>query len=96
MPGTATVEMARRTVTLKQETNYPWDGAVKLTVNPAEPAEFTIRVRVPGWAKGATVSVNKAALRPMEAGGFHRLEAEWTGEVGQHHRRGGVRGLPHE
>ena len=51
IPGTATVKADSRTVTLKQETNYPWDGAVKITVNPAKTAEFTINVRIPGWAR---------------------------------------------
>jgi len=51
MPGTAAVSMDRRTVTLEQQTQYPWDGAVKITVNPSEAAEFTINVRIPGWAR---------------------------------------------
>jgi len=51
IPGTATVRMDRGTVTVKQETRYPWNGAVKITVNPAEATEFTINVRIPGWAR---------------------------------------------
>lgn len=38
--GGASVEMI-------QETNYPWDGDVKLMVNPSSPAEFTVNVRSP-------------------------------------------------
>ncbi|GAA0535324.1 hypothetical protein FHS83_003174 [Rhizomicrobium palustre] len=30
-----------------QETNYPWEGAVAITVNPEKPAEFAVRIRVP-------------------------------------------------
>jgi len=33
-----------------QETRYPWDGAVRMTVNPEAPARLTINVRIPGWA----------------------------------------------
>lgn len=51
LPGTATVRMDRRAVTVKQETRYPWDGAVTITVDPAEATEFTINVRIPGWAR---------------------------------------------
>jgi DUF1680 family protein len=40
-----------RTVKMVQETRYPWDGHVKMTVNPDESGQFTINVRVPGWAR---------------------------------------------
>ena len=34
-------------VCMTQKTDYPWNGAVSITVNPAEPKEFSLRVRVP-------------------------------------------------
>ena len=37
-------------VKLKVETNYPWDGKVKITVQT--PGQFTIKIRRPGWAHG--------------------------------------------
>jgi len=40
-----------RTVKLIQETRYPWEGAVKMTVNPDRSGRFTINVRIPGWAR---------------------------------------------
>ena len=45
-----------RTVKLKQETHYPWDGAVKMTVNPDVAAGLTIYVRIPGWARNEPVA----------------------------------------
>ena len=39
-----------RTLKLVQETKYPWDGAVKMTVTPDQAAQATIHVRIPGWA----------------------------------------------
>jgi DUF1680 family protein len=41
-----------RKVKLSQETRYPWDGAVKMTVAPDKAAAFAINVRIPGWARG--------------------------------------------
>ena len=38
-----------------QETRYPWDGAVKMTVNPDAPARLTINVRIPGWARNEPI-----------------------------------------
>jgi hypothetical protein len=44
-----------RTVKLTQETRYPWDGAVKITVAPERKSKFTIAVRIPGWARNEPV-----------------------------------------
>jgi uncharacterized protein len=44
-----------RHVKLIQETKYPWDGRVKITVQPDQAGPFTIKVRVPGWARNEPV-----------------------------------------
>ena len=44
-----------RTVKMTQETRYPWDGAVKMTVTPDQSAALTIHVRIPGWARNEPV-----------------------------------------
>ncbi|HMC62487.1 MAG TPA: glycoside hydrolase family 127 protein [Candidatus Solibacter sp.] len=44
-----------RSVHMTQETRYPWDGAVKMTVAPDETAALTIHVRIPGWARNEPV-----------------------------------------
>lgn len=46
----AQVMLGENKVKLTQQTQYPWDGEVNLTVNPAQPAEFELCLRVPGWA----------------------------------------------
>jgi len=51
----AKVKMANNTVTIKQETGYPWEGAIKITVNPERSEKFAIYVRVPGWAQNQPV-----------------------------------------
>jgi len=53
--GTAEMSVAATRVKLTQETRYPWDGAVKLTVVPEKPAAFTLRMRIPGWARNQPV-----------------------------------------
>jgi len=53
--GSATVKMADNTVRLEQETRYPWDGDVEITVEPKRSGEFTICVRIPGWARNEPV-----------------------------------------
>jgi len=51
----ATVDMKGQKVRLQQETRYPWDGAVKISVEPEKPAEFAVYVRIPGWAMNEPV-----------------------------------------
>jgi DUF1680 family protein len=53
--GSATIEMANNTVRLEQQTRYPWDGDVEITVKPKRSGEFTICVRIPGWAQNEPV-----------------------------------------
>jgi DUF1680 family protein len=43
------------TVKVTQETRYPWDGKVKLTVEPQKSSRFSVKVRIPGWARGQAV-----------------------------------------
>jgi DUF1680 family protein len=44
-----------RSVDLVQETRYPWDGAVRIKVTPSREGPLSMRVRVPGWARGEAV-----------------------------------------
>jgi DUF1680 family protein len=43
------------TVKLVQQTDYPWNGRVRLTVTPAETSDFALCLRIPGWALGQPV-----------------------------------------
>jgi uncharacterized protein len=43
------------TIKLTQDTRYPWDGAVRLTVDPDKTGVFTLNVRIPGWARHEAV-----------------------------------------
>jgi DUF1680 family protein len=57
--GKATVEMGgERAVTLTQETRYPWDGAIRMTVEPGASRDFAINVRIPGWTRDEPVPSN--------------------------------------
>ncbi len=47
-----------RVVKLVQETRYPWDGRVRITVNPDVAAPFTINLRIPGWARNEAMPGN--------------------------------------
>jgi DUF1680 family protein len=54
--GKAEIETATgRKVGLEQQTRYPWDGAIRITVTPDAPRTFAIKLRIPGWARNEPV-----------------------------------------
>lgn len=64
-------------VQLRTETNYPWEGAVKITVEPEKKASFTVSVRVPGWCESWKVLVNGEERNPERKKGYLFLTEEW-------------------
>ncbi len=53
--NTATLKVGGKKLTLSQKTEYPWDGAIGITVNHATGHDFTLKLRIPGWVKGQVV-----------------------------------------
>ena len=49
--GTADVDLAGGKLKVAQETRYPWDGTVRITLTPDQARAFTVNVRIPGWAR---------------------------------------------
>lgn len=47
--GKADLTTTDNQVILTQTTEYPWNGAVSIQVNPKEESKFAIRLRIPGW-----------------------------------------------
>jgi DUF1680 family protein len=77
-PGHATLtnEAAGR-VRLEQITNYPFEGRVRLRVDPERPASFGVRVRIPSWADRCEVMINGASIPGVAAGEFLTVNREW-------------------
>ncbi|MBW3552197.1 MAG: glycoside hydrolase family 127 protein [Gemmatimonadetes bacterium] len=87
----ATIEdVAGTEIEVIQETEYPWEGRVRLTLNPAEPRRFSLRVRVPDRmvsrlyrltpaADGiATIALNGSAVEPRIERGYAVITREWS------------------
>ena len=53
--NSAQVEVKGLKVRLEQQTRYPWEGEIKLTVNPEKEGKFVLLLRIPGWAQGQPV-----------------------------------------
>lgn len=65
-------------VTVKQATNYPWDGRVRLQVAAAQPQEFTLHVRVPSWANGAAFTLNGKKIVAEVSKGYAQFTRKWA------------------
>ena len=64
-----------------QATNYPWSGDVRLTVNPANPALFSVYLRWPDWASSFDVQVNGQPFNlpaGTHKGSFVSVNRTWT------------------
>ncbi|MBI9016368.1 MAG: glycoside hydrolase family 127 protein [Phycisphaerae bacterium] len=48
--STARIDMDGEIVQINQHTRYPWDGDIKMTILPEKDVDFTLCVRIPGWA----------------------------------------------
>jgi len=84
--GTSTIPLhAGGTVTIGQTTRYPWDGDIAIRIlDVKEAGDFTLYLRIPGWAKGATGDINGVALPPSEtaAGQYAAIRRVWkVGDV---------------
>jgi DUF1680 family protein len=66
-------------VEIRQETDYPRSGRVVITVDPTQPAEFPLRLRIPRWCQGATVAVNDERATATDPAGdrFFAITRTW-------------------
>ncbi len=63
-------------VTILEETEYPFDGRIHLTVQLDQPVNFSLYLRVPAWADGATLNVSGKKM-PVDAGTFAAVTRLW-------------------
>ncbi len=53
--NTATIHLDKQVVPVQLTTNYPWEGAGELTLNPERKSNFELYIRIPGWVTGKPV-----------------------------------------
>ena len=70
-------------VRLTQVTDYPWDGQVRITIDECPAKPLTLRLRIPGWCDGATLSVNGHAVDGVQpCGTYVAVQRAWqAGDV---------------
>ncbi|MGM9767231.1 MAG: glycoside hydrolase family 127 protein [Candidatus Cryptobacteroides sp.] len=76
--STAGVKLGHCNLTLVQETGYPWDGDVKLTVNSNASFRKEIRVRIPGWCDAYSLTVNGETVEAPVDKGYAVISRKWN------------------
>jgi DUF1680 family protein len=65
-------------VHIAEDTEYPFRGTVRRTVEPASPVSFPLRLRIPAWAQGTRVAVNGSPVNGVQSGTYHVISREWS------------------
>lgn len=79
----ATANWTDKGAKVRLDTGYPYDGDVKLSVTGLRrPTRLTVALRVPGWAKTATVTVNGKSVVTTSGQGYLMIDRVWqVGDV---------------
>jgi uncharacterized protein len=70
--------LGSQTLKLSQQSKYPWDGLVQISINESPSSEWALKLRIPNWAEGATVRVNGLPERKNpKPGSYVKLRRIW-------------------
>jgi DUF1680 family protein len=71
-------ELNGEKIRLSQQTDYPWNGRVRIRVKACGQKEFALKLRIPGWAKSATVRVNNGpADESVKSESYFEIHRIW-------------------
>lgn len=73
VPSTLEFEVGGRSVQLKQESNWPWDGKIRFSLKTSL-KNINIKLRIPGWAKDISLTGHDTAA---PTNGYVELTSEW-------------------
>ena len=73
--NSATIPAKGGEVLITQQTGLPWNGDVSVTINSDSRKE--LRLRIPEWNKGYTISLNGTEIAPAIEDGYAVLKNNW-------------------
>ncbi len=70
-------------VTISEDTQYPFDDAIRFKVSTPKAVKFPFYLRIPSWTKGAQLAINgKPISADLESGKYACINREWkNGDV---------------
>ncbi|MBP3790117.1 MAG: glycoside hydrolase family 127 protein [Prevotella sp.] len=70
LSNSATLKVGGKEVALTQQTNYPWDGDVRLTVDKNKAGLFALKLRIPGWVQNRVLPSDLYQYADQEQPGY--------------------------
>ena len=68
----------KHNIILFQETEFPWNGNSKLTVDVNNQKEFSINLRIPEWAEKSNININGTRVKlQMNSGTYVKINRKW-------------------
>jgi DUF1680 family protein len=77
---TAKVGKTNTEVTIKETTSYPFEDKINFRFSTAKAVTFPLQLRIPGWCKQATVTVNGKIVRTEKGGQIITVERNWKND----------------
>ena len=72
MPNTLTTQVNGKDITLRQETAYPWDGDIAITIEKsAVKGPMALKLRIPGWVRGEVTPGNLYSFADEKETGYN-------------------------
>jgi hypothetical protein len=66
------------TVTIVEQTRYPFEDNIEFTVKTSEPVRFPLYLRIPGWCKSPEVTMNGKMLEMYGSRAYIEINRQWT------------------
>jgi hypothetical protein len=64
-------------VHILEDTEYPFRETLRMTVDPAVPVKFPLKLRIPGWSNEAAIAVNGVDIQGVHNGAYLVINRIW-------------------
>ncbi len=65
-------------VSIHEETSYPFEDRVRFRISTSQTVTFPFHIRIPGWCREASISINGEQDQIVEAGSMVVLKQDWS------------------
>ena len=76
--GGSEIDLAGGALSLREDSDYPWNGRIAFTVTAATAGGVPVHLRIPGWSSGATLTVNDEPQEVSAPGTYTRIDRSWV------------------